>query len=457
MAMEANNKSFTWKISPLSKSGLGMRKSETFHAGGCQWVIVAYIREDPLVRDDWVISLFLRCCSDMGRKLYDDGGRRDRFAKYVFTVSTPGGGANDSLNLIGEGKRHFTGPATPDSGYDTDYDDQEQDSSWDADTHQDEDTSSDSDYYNQEGDSSLSSGADTDQEEDALDDDDATADESEHIEPDDQPNGASIEKLANHECLSGQTLAAAWEAYGGVQTTQLSTHQVGCPYPDPLSSKSGMSSCNLIAELSTMLTLNTKSLASGNGSSTLLLQQHKETMARYLNMPLEAIHKTDSFDNVELLAKLIADHPSAEVDKEILKGLLSELKAGIPSTMSVIESSRVTEASMGWKEEDLEARLFHRHRQLGCLKVEVSRLEEEEKKLEGDIQQLIARKARVGVLKKSTADELEKASLEATKEMEEMKETSSKRKRACVDKLAAEDELCRLKRSWKALKQTLKL
>ncbi|CAL1360202.1 unnamed protein product [Linum trigynum] len=100
----------------------------------------------------------------------------------------------DMKNMIGE-----VSCGICQESFSTTITDQEQDSSWDADTHQDEDTSSDSDYYNQEGDSfSLSSGADTDQEEDALDDDDDDDDESDHIEPDDQPNGASIEKLAKH-------------------------------------------------------------------------------------------------------------------------------------------------------------------------------------------------------------------------------------------------------------------
>ncbi|CAI0394628.1 unnamed protein product [Linum tenue] len=94
------------------------------------------------------------------------------------------------------------------------------------------------------------------------------------------------------------------------------------------------------------------------------------------------------------IARLIAHHPSTNVvDKAALEELLSELKQGVPRTMSMVESSRVTEASMAWMVEDLKARLFRRQRQLGGLEDEVFRLGEEERRLDGEIQQLVARKA----------------------------------------------------------------
>ncbi|CAL1372323.1 unnamed protein product [Linum trigynum] len=215
-----------------------------------------------------------------------------------------------------------------------------------------------------------------------------------------------------------------------------------------------LTSRSLGAEISR---LNSNMKSSGTDSTSILLQQQREAMIGFLTMSLEAIYHADSFGDVEEVALQLADHPTAAVDKTHLKGLLTELKKGVSGSMSVIETSHAVEASLMQMSEGMEARLVHRQKQLSCLEGEVMRLGQEEKKLEAEMWEIIARKARVSDQKKLTSDELESTSQEASRELEEVKEQSNKRKRASENRLIAQENLAQLNASWKVLKDTLGL
>ncbi|CAN0926353.1 Ubiquitin C-terminal hydrolase 12 [Linum grandiflorum] len=216
---------------------------------------------------------------------------------------------------------------------------------------------------------------------------------------------------------------------------------------------SGLTSSKLIQELSTVTIKNNMK---SNPNS---LEQHRAKMARYLNMSLESIHKSYSFEDIERIALHIINHDLNVTidDKEDIKSLLTDIKQGVLSSMSVVETSSVVETLTAETMEELDGRLKHRHEQMRWLEVEGSRLEKEEKDLDAEIQQLIARKGRVGDRIKSTSDELGKVSREAGRELEEVKERGKKRKRAAEDKVAAEENLAQLNTCWKVLKQTLGL
>ncbi|CAI0625916.1 unnamed protein product [Linum tenue] len=281
-------------------------------------------------------------------------------------------------------------------------------------------------------------------------------------QPTDQPDGAnnpptkeSLQEQRNEavEQPAATVLDSATE--GPPLSSQLAGHvnitEINDQSSQPRSITSLLSaSRNLRAELSAA-TSNMKCAA--DDSSASLVQQQREKMIAYLNMPLVEIHKTDSFEDVEETALLFAD-PS---DETTVKGLILELKRGVSGSMHVIETSHATEASVAQRNEDVEARLVHRQKQLSCLEGEFFRLGEEGKKLDAEIQQLIARKIRVEDQTKTTVGALRKTRERACKELEEAKEQSNKRKRASENRLVAEENLAQFNTSWKLLKSTLGL
>ncbi|CAL1412825.1 unnamed protein product [Linum trigynum] len=283
-------------------------------------------------------------------------------------------------------------------------------------------------------------------------------------QPTDQPDGAN--NPPTKECLPEQRSEAVEQPAAMVldsaterpAATPLSSQLAGdvnitetndqSSQPHSLTSLL-LASRNLRAELSAA-TSNMK-CAAVNDSSASLVQRQREKMIAYLNLPLVEIHKTDSFEDVEETALLFAD-PS---DETTVKGLILELKRGVSGSMHAIETSHATEASVAQRNEDMEARLVHRQKQLSCLEGEFFRLGEEGKKLDAEIQQLIARKIRVEDQTKTTVGALRKTRERACKELEEAKEQSNKRKRACENRLVAEENLAQFNTSWKLLKSTL--
>ncbi|CAN1133754.1 MATH domain and coiled-coil domain-containing protein At3g27040 [Linum perenne] len=452
-----------WKIPRFSK--YAAVKSNTLLAGGCEWCVVSKLKRYD--NEDY-LSLFLRCCSDMGGQ--GSWQRRRRYAEYSLTLV-------DQINDVNSITRGVT-MCFQDEGMltdsDSDYDHQPSRTSIRRSTTnkrfsckseratQDaseriESTSTRLKSRQQDPIIILSSDSDSDGPNDNEHETDRQPDRRPSVrkvkvehETDRQPDRHSTREV-KLEQLSARRNAADQEAAERVRTTPplLNPKAEGCP------DFSGLTSTKLIAELSTV-TINSKSpLVNG---SALLLEQQRAKMARYLNMSLESLHKFDSFEGVERIALLIADQdPKVEVNKEILKGLFSELKQGVPISMSAIETSRVVEASMAKMMEELDGRLNYRQEQMRALEVEVSRLGKEEKDLEVEIQQLTARKGRVGDRMRSTSVELGKVSEEASRELDEVKEHSKKRKLACEDRLIAEEKLAKMNTSWKDLKQLLRL
>ncbi|CAI0402516.1 unnamed protein product [Linum tenue] len=168
---------------------------------------------------------------------------------------------------------------------------------------------------------------------------------------------------------------------------------------NPISPSSVQSTSRKLIEQLSAMSSSGGSISSPNpdhGTSSLLMQQQREKMVGFLAMSLEAISQTKSLDEVENTALQLAEHATDPVEKTVLKDLVSrlaEFKEVIPSSLSTIETSRGVESSVDQVKKDMEARLLHRKRQLSSLEIEVSRLGEEDMKLEAEIQQLSARKA----------------------------------------------------------------
>ncbi|CAI0625901.1 unnamed protein product [Linum tenue] len=177
------------------------------------------------------------------------------------------------------------------------------------------------------------------------------------------------------------------------------------------------------------------------------------------NLPMEDCLPEQRSEAVEQPAAMVLDSATEGPAATPLpsQGLILELKRGVSGSMHVIETSHATEASVAQRNEDMEARLVHRQKQLSCLEGEFFRLGEEGKKLDAEIQQLIARKIRVEDQTKTTVGALRKTRERACKELEEAKEQSNKRKRASENRLVAEENLVQFNTSWKLLKSTLGL
>ncbi|CAN1835980.1 Ubiquitin C-terminal hydrolase 12 [Linum perenne] len=213
---------------------------------------------------------------------------------------------------------------------------------------------------------------------------------------------------------------------------------------------------NLVSELSTMI--NNGISCSNPGNGVCMLQMQKEKLLRFFNMSLEALCQTKSLDEVENIALKIHDLATDHLEKTVLKDLLSRLakfKETVPSSLLTIETSNVIDLSATQMTKDLEERLAHKKEQLTSLETEVSRLGEEGLKLDVEIQQLTARKAKIVDHTKSTEIELEKAIEEAAKLLDELKEQHEERKQVGEKRMRAKDNLAQSNASWKLFKENL--
>ncbi|CAL1370866.1 unnamed protein product [Linum trigynum] len=215
----------------------------------------------------------------------------------------------------------------------------------------------------------------------------------------------------------------------------------------------------LIQQLSAMsLTGGSISCSNPDHGTSSLMQQQREKMVGFLAMSLEAISQTKSLDEVENTALQLAEQATNPVEKTVLKDLVSrlaEFKDVIPSSLSTIETSCGVESSVDQVKKDMEARLLHRKRQLSSLEIEVSRLGEEDMKLEAEIQQLSARKAVIVDQRRSTVAELDKANQEAAKELEELMKQCDESRQAVENRMRAKERLAQSNTSWKLFKDNL--
>ncbi|CAN1338712.1 hypothetical protein LINPERPRIM_LOCUS38194 [Linum perenne] len=134
-------------------------------------------------------------------------------------------------------------------------------------------------------------------------------------------------------------------------------------------------------------------------------------------MSLEALCQSKSLDKVESNALEIYKQENDPLEKRVLEELLqreAKFKETVPSLISTI-AIESTEAQMT---SVLLKRLDHRKGQLTCFKEEVYRLEEEELKLEAEIQQLSARKAKIVEHKNATAIDPAKGKQDASTELD---------------------------------------
>ncbi|CAI0402518.1 unnamed protein product [Linum tenue] len=230
---------------------------------------------------------------------------------------------------------------------------------------------------------------------------------------------------------------------------------------NPISPSSVQSTSRKLIEQLSAMSSSGGSISSPNpdhGTSSLLMQQQREKMVGFLAMSLEAISQTKSLDEVENTALQLAEHATDPVEKTVLKDLVSrlaEFKEVIPSSLSTIETSRGVESSVDQVKKDMEARLLHRKRQLSSLEIEVSRLGEEDMKLEAEIQQLSARKAVIVDHGRSTVAELDKANQEAAKELEELMKQCDESRQAVENRMRAKERLAQSNTSWKLFKDNL--
>ncbi|CAN1772781.1 hypothetical protein LINPERHAP1_LOCUS12305, partial [Linum perenne] len=206
---------------------------------------------------------------------------------------------------------------------------------------------------------------------------------------------------------------------------------------------------NLISEISS-LTIEQKLSTTTSGS---LQQQERGKLAAFLEKSVEAISEANAFDEIEGIILKIAEQETDPIKKSALKKILTrvaEFKDSIPEYLTMIETSKSVETSRAHTATELEAKLVDRQNQIRVLESEVSRIWEEETKLESEIKLLIARKEKM-------AAELTETNQEASREIEELKKQVEERNQAGENKMTAKEKLAQSNASWKLFKEYLVL
>ncbi|CAN1841312.1 hypothetical protein LINPERHAP1_LOCUS36433 [Linum perenne] len=166
-------------------------------------------------------------------------------------------------------------------------------------------------------------------------------------------------------------------------------------------------------------------------------------------MSLEAICRANLFDSVHEVVLRISELTNYPFEKRVLKDLLSQLvefKSSIPESVSIIESFPMVESSNVQIKKQIEGILTERQNQLMFLDSDVSRIEEDELKVDAEIQQLLARK------NLALAD-MEAATREASRELGELKRKHTEHEQARSDVLRAKERLAQNNASWKHFKE----
>ncbi|CAN1277955.1 ATP-dependent DNA helicase Q-like 4A [Linum perenne] len=300
------------------------------------------------------------------------------------------------------------------------------------------------------------------------------------IEPSEAVNDLSIEPLSTENQVFQKSLSL-------MHMINLDMIQLYCHYPssslnawlllqvartstvkNPCSSSVRSASKNLIAELSTMAT-SWKSTSDGdvqvstndaNHGSALLLQEQRRKLAGFFEMSLEAIFQANWFDNVHEVVLKISDLATSPFEKRVLKDLLSrlvEFKNSTPESICIVESSPIVETSSAKRQKQLEGSLLQRQNKLSFLDSEVSRIEEDQLKMEAEIQELLARKDKLVREKNSALVEMEATNKEAARELEELKREHTEHEQASNNRLRAKEKLAQNNLSWKLFKENLGL
>ncbi|CAN1128947.1 ATP-dependent DNA helicase Q-like 4A [Linum perenne] len=220
---------------------------------------------------------------------------------------------------------------------------------------------------------------------------------------------------------------------------------------------------NMIAELSTVAS-SWKSTAvadvqmatndANHGSA--LLEEQRGKLYEFYDMSLEAICRANLFDSVHEVVLRISELTNDPFEKRVLKDLLSQLvefKSSIPESVSIIESFPMVESSNVQIKKQIEGILTERQNQLMFLDSDVSRIEEDELKVDAEIQQLLARKDKLVHEKKLALADMEAATREASRELGELKRKHTKYEQARSDLLRAKERLAHYNASWKLFKE----
>ncbi|CAN1277960.1 Ubiquitin C-terminal hydrolase 13 [Linum perenne] len=219
----------------------------------------------------------------------------------------------------------------------------------------------------------------------------------------------------------------------------------------PSCSSVQLTSKNLIAELSTMAgSWNSTSVGGISLSRNVandgpaLLQQQREKLAKFFEMPVNEICKANRFDNVQEVVLKTHELATVPSEKSVLKDLMSrlvEFRNTTPESVSIFESSREVETSAAQKMKELKGSLLQRQKQLTFLDSEDSRIAEEKMKVEAEIQLLVLLRDKLGNEKKTTEAEMEVANREVSRELEELKSKQTEHSQAKGSRLRAKERL----------------
>ncbi|KAG8655713.1 hypothetical protein MANES_04G063756v8 [Manihot esculenta] len=234
------------------------------------------------------------------------------------------------------------------------------------------------------------------------------------------------------------------------------------PPSEPVKSSQDVhaTSKGLLTELASRTRTMSSETSMSNQASKPDVQQQKEALKGFLNMPLEAIQLANAYGNIEGIILTLIQHSKDLNEKTILQGLLSclaEFKESAPMVITTAETAQARRTSLSGKTDELDAKLAQTHEELSSKDAEFLRLSTEEEKLEAQIQLLIKQKEDVVAHKKSVLVELEKSNKEVSKDLEEWKKLESEIKQANVNWVGAQEKLALANVRWKLYKEDLGL
>ncbi|CAN1841309.1 ATP-dependent DNA helicase Q-like 4A [Linum perenne] len=220
---------------------------------------------------------------------------------------------------------------------------------------------------------------------------------------------------------------------------------------------------NMIAELSTVASSwKSNSVADVQVSTndvnhgSALLEEQRGKLSEFYDMSLEAICRANLFDSVHEVVLKISELANDPFEKRVLKDILSrlvEFKTSTLESVSIIESFPMIESSNVQTKKQIEVSLTERQNQLMFLDSDVSRIEEDQLKVDAEIQQLLARKDKLVHEKNLALADMEAATREASRELGELKRKHTEHEQARSDVLRAKERLAQNNASWKHFKE----
>ncbi|KAF2294243.1 hypothetical protein GH714_008534 [Hevea brasiliensis] len=199
---------------------------------------------------------------------------------------------------------------------------------------------------------------------------------------------------------------------------------------------------------------------SGYRPSPESLQQQKQTLEKYLNMSLEAIHKAEAFNDIEKIVSTLTHHSANLYEKASLLKLmhrLAEFKGSVPGSMAIAKSTQAQRTSLFKKSRKLNNSLAQQQEKLRSTEAELSKISKEEEELEIKIQNLISRKEKLLEHKKFTALQLENTNKMVSNNLAEQKELEGEIKQTNENWYKAKEKLALANAIWKLFKECIEL